>query len=643
MFNKKAALAVIALLILFSITGCDSGGAASVETGIPQASDGSYAGGQQADNVNLKSISVESQGDDTIVSLSFVSGSRNSGEGDESSIDYVPEYKAYMQKDHARFVVEIPNLRWWDFERDSAYTAADLTNTKIKGVFGLATYNERPYQLYLQLDEDSNVIVTESSNTITIKFSPKDTTSQEKYYVLANAYYDYKDGNIAQSYGLTPTLCDDSQHKVLISEPFDSESKANELKAKILDELGVIISDEDIKVSKLATDKLPTFDFTKDEMAVYDVAVYAKIGDSQKQKAEITIPGGYYLSTSSDCTQIAYKKRVEIQDNSSDQIEELWVINNSDNSKQKIGDEYNGIYSAKFSSDGKKIAFLDIDIYSNYSASELYVYDFGTKELRNLSEEGLGSVSTYAWGDNSNTLYTVSQLGVENVAQLLKCDLTKSSGDMVTSVRDQAVTPNYDGGLTYANSKLYLRDYDAQSDDFIIYEIDPSGAQWNKLANGVIFNISPDGKYMFVESYIKNDEEQKAENPDKSDDTSKDDFEDANYSDDEVPNTDVIVIDLATKEQKKVISAQKVYKAGWASNDKIYYVLKQNTDDAAFSYVLKTMNKDGSSISDVCQIATYNVLPTGTEGSYYLTDTKDISDDVIKYVTYTIKKADLED
>jgi|GEM_PF-5439997 len=639
MFNKKIAFAVIAVFILFGLSACS--GASSV--GVPQATDGSYVGGKSADNVNLKSIDVTTEGEDTIVSLSFVSGSRNSGEGDESSIDYVPEYKAYMMTDHARFVVEIPDLQWWDFERDTQYTTDDLANTKIKSIFGLATYNERPYQLYLQLDADSNITVTEKSNTLIIRFSPKETTSTEKYYVIANSYCDYKDGNISQSYGLTPTVCTDLQHKVLISKAFDSESDANKLKAKLLNDLGVIINDDDIKVEKLKTDTLPTFDFTKDEMAVYDVAVFAKTGDSTKQKADITIPGGYYLASSSDGTELAYKKRVEVTDGSSDQLDELWIINNSDSSKQKIGDEYNGIYSAKYSKDGKKIAFLDIDLDSDYSSSELYVYNFETQELRNLSEEGLGNVTTYAWGDDDNTLYTVSQLGVEDTAQLLKCDLSKSSDQMVSSVRDQQVTPNYDGGLKYVNGKLYLRDYDASADDFVIYQIDPSGSEWNKVAYGVIFNISADGKYMFVESYEQTTEESEADNTSPaSTDTSQEDVEGNDYSDDEVPNTDITIVELSTNKQTKIITGKQVYKAGWADNDTLYYVLKQTGDSATFPYILKTVNIDGGSAKDVCQLSGYCVVPTGAEGCYYLMDTKDISDDVIKYVTYTIRKADLE-
>ncbi len=631
MLYKKIIFAAFAVFVLFGITGCGQNGASTAESNVPQATDGSYSGGKQAEDVNLKSIDVKTEGDDTIVSLSFVKGSRNSGEGDESSIDYTPTYKAYLQADHARFVVEIPDLQWWDFERDTQYTTESLANTKLKGMFGLATYNERPYQLYLQLDADSIVTVNEKANTITLRFSPKQTDSKEKYYVVANSFYEYKDGNITQSYELTPTLCSDLNHKVLISKAFDSQSDAQALKTKILNELGVIINDEDIKVVKLKTEVLPTFDFTKDEMAIYDVAVLAKVGSAQKQKVEVTIPGGYYVAKSPDATQLLYKKRVDVEDKSSQssgQLEELWLINDTTNTKEKIGDEYNGIYSAKYSSDGSKVAFLDIDLDSDFSSSELYVYNFSTKELRNLSEEGLGNVTTYVWGD-SNTLYTVSQLGLSETAQLLKCDLTKSSEDMVSSIKDQQVTPNYDGGLVYANGKLYLRDIDAATEEFIIYEIDPSGADWVKIASGVAFDVSADGKYMFVESYVADTQ---AEGDNVSD----------NYSDNEVPLTDITIIDLSNKQTKKIVSSKSVYKAGWIDNDNLFYVVNQDSAEATFPYILKTINKDGNSTSDVCQLSGYNIQPTGVQDTYYLMDSKEITDGQLKYVTYTIKKEDLD-
>lgn len=639
---KKVVFAILAVFIMFALSGCGQSGTAE---GVPQATDGSFSGGKEAENINLKSVDVKAEGNDTTVTLSFVSGSRNSGDSSESSIDYVPKYKAYTLSDHARFVVEIPGLQWWDFERDTQYTTEDLANTKVKSLFGLVTYNERPYQLYLQLDADSTVTVTQKSNTLVLKFSPKQTDSSEKYYVIANSFYDYKDGNIAQSYDITPTFCEDLKHKVLISKPFNSESEANQLKNKLLKDLGVLINDEDIKVIKLKTETLPAFSFSKDEMSVYDVAVYAKIASATKQKAEVTLPGGYYLATSNDKNEIAYKKKVQIDDSSSDnngdQLDELWLINEANNTKEKIGDEYNGIYSAKFSSDGKKLAFLDIDLDSDYSASQLYIYSFETKELRNLSEEGLGNVSTYDWGADSNTLYTVSQLGVAETAQLLKCDLTKSSDSMVSSVKDQQITPNYDGGLTFANGKIYLRDIDESTQDFIIYEIDTTNpsADWVKLANGAVFDVSADSKYMFVEKYLTDADTQNV--PDNTD-TSQDDQQNSNYSDDEVPNIDLTIINLSTKEQKKIITSKQIYKAGWMDNDTIFYLVRSASSDAAFPYLLKTINADASNDKELCQISGYYVESTGTEDSFYLMDNKEVSDNLMNYVTYTIKKADIE-
>ena len=71
-------------------------------------------GGETATNVNLKSISIEKVQDNTVISLSFLNGSKYSGV-DETVMDYVPYYEIYQTESPYRLQIQLKGVSFWDW------------------------------------------------------------------------------------------------------------------------------------------------------------------------------------------------------------------------------------------------------------------------------------------------------------------------------------------------------------------------------------------------------------------------------------------------------------------------------------------------------------------------------------------------
>jgi hypothetical protein len=562
---------LIAVVLLF---GC----AVNKETENPlQSASGGSA--NTANNTNLKDINITTDGDETVVKLSFLSGSRKAGYA-ESKLLSVPEYTVEQLSSPQRIMITLQGISFWDYEQKASWALSDF----LLGLFQEAPAANDSLILYLQLSNAAEFNVDESEGDLVIRLKPANAQSGLRYYCVSNSFFEHQEGTWPQSINMQPVLCSDLENKLLISQPFNTMEEAESYRDSINSELQRALPGNSLSVIGLNAGVLP--DYTDiDFSAAENKSVVMK--DGEAADTPLLLQNGRYLATAPD-GRIAFSRsyRPEEPALSQDEYldsEKLWILDTSGRVKSVDTTEPSMVFytidSAQFSYDSRYICLKDVSIEN----SVLYVYDFNTKALFNLGEEGFGNqTAAFAWSDTGDTLYAMTGYG--DALQMLSCTFADDGGHSINAVEEE---PGAIGQLCVSQGTLFFADSYAG----VIYQI---GETRTELTRGMDFAVSPEGDTMAVLETSVSDSEQVL--------------------------TNLKLYDIVTGEYRVITENADIASFGFSPNgSKVYYTDAAIGDEAVEGYEYGLFAYDiGKGEKSMLALCSTGDVAMGASGSIYL-------------------------
>lgn len=559
---------IAVLLVAFTLFGC----AANEQSQNP-AQSASGGNANAAEHINLKDINIEANADETVVTLSLLSGRRNS-DYPESRLLSLPEYSVVQLPAPQRIMITLQNISYCDYEQKDSWALSDF----LRGVFQETPATNDSVIIYLQLSQDAQFTAEESEGDLIIRLKPVTTEQTSRFYCISNSFFEHQEGTWPQDINMAPVMCTDMQNKLLISEPFDTQEAAEGYRDSVNARLQDALPGNSLNVVELSPGALP--DYTSID---YSVAEGTKVLVQQgmPENVPLLLQNGKYLASAPN-GRIAFSRIYKpdepaLEQNAYLNSEKLWILG-TDGQVQSIDiPEFYTIDAAQFSYDSRYICLLDVSIENRV----LYVYDFDTATLLNLGEEGFGNQSAaFAWSDTEDKLYAMT--GYDGALQLLSCAFAEDGSINIEAVEEQA---GAEGHMGVSQGRLYFADNAAG----VIYEI---GDTRTEIARGMDFQISPDGKSMVVLE--------------------------TNIVENEQVLTNLKLYDIVTGKYKAIMEKAAIASFGFSADSaSIYYSAEDNATQEVYSYGLyayDTASGAGTQLA-LCSTGDFAV---GITGAIYL-------------------------
>jgi hypothetical protein len=518
---KKCIWIATALLMTAGIllAGCSAASVQGSAAGF-YSPDKIIKGGKTSDtlNINVKEIKTSKQGEDTVIDITLLYGSRLS-QKDEARISYLPTYEVSCLGMPHRLAVKLSDIYFFDYT--DSFDMAAIQKGLVQGVFykigssdnetldaddtqntaaaqstdGTDLFDEAGgFELYFNISQSASFKVEETEDSLKITLHPQGAEKQKGFFATLDAFDDYQEGYLPADSGFTPTLCKDYENRILISDRFAGKEEAENFKKTAQQKLGSYIIGKFIRIVEQSTGELPEYTtaLTADELKTIPVI---KTGNTE-HTLDMLITDGSYLATAPNGTVLFMRKYQEdsvddSKEEDADMEEEpvdpifqrLWV-QDAGGSVQALGEapDFSDIRKVAYSPSGKFIAIMDVGT-NNVT---LYVYDVATKNTYNMGEEGLGDTDDFTWTTDKDTLYSIS--GTEESKQLMVCDFSKAD-HTPQALEEQGIGF---GKLELGGGKLYFTDEGEEK----IYQYDFATGERKHLTDGPGFVISPDGRYM---------------------------------------------------------------------------------------------------------------------------------------------------
>ena len=482
--------AVLYLIFTLALCGCAAPSNVQTEPILPgyrSAGDIAYGGGtQDVGDLNAKSLSIQTQANgektETVLTFSFVSGSRMSGGVEEKAGCGVPDYSVYTLDNPARLVVEFENLAHWDYRH-----GLELASPLLRGTFQHSLFGSPRVSLFFQLSQPSLFTVAEEGDTLSIRLLPQERAEQTSYFVTANAYADYCSGTISAEFNISPTLAADLQNVLLISPAMQTQELADAYLADALQQYPSIPA-EQWQIATLTGDALPAYDSTLNYLAALKTPAVRLLSGS-----EITLPAlapdGLYLCDLPNGAGFLFSRELP-SESGTNEYQQLYMMRPDGQTTLATAFEFSAIEKAQYSPDGRKLAVLE----RASGSTHLYVFDADTYELLNdLSEMGFGgNTNTFIWNSLGNIIYAIT--GVSG-AELHQFDYSIPDEASRHSVVDRSSVD--EGSLGYCDGELYFA-HATMEEGSVVYHIKPEGGIRKPFTDGSRFVISDDERYMAI-------------------------------------------------------------------------------------------------------------------------------------------------
>ncbi|MDO4568514.1 MAG: WD40 repeat domain-containing protein [Clostridia bacterium] len=511
-----------------------------------------FSGGvAEQEGVNLREYSVEYAEDVSTVTLSFVQGSKVAGDADESEVAALPQYRVYLTDAPTRLAVELTGVTYWDY----GYNTSTDADSCVLQTFRSTVSDSAVSTLYMQLSAQCVFDVAADGGNIVIRLLAKsldaevpvatDSVEQldtSRYYCMGNTYRSYLNGVISSDEALTPTLTNNLNTIVMISEPFgtmaEAEAFRNELMTRydtLANAYWEVITLDDAELPELSS----TYEFQV--AASYKAARIEGI----EVALELSLANGVYMCVNPNNDGIVYARFSDIE-GSSQSAEELWTKDAQGNESRMLRQQFYSIESVSYSPNGNYFIVLERTL----SGSALYLYDGYTNELiSDLSRAGFGNmVSSVIWDFFGTKLYAIggsTELGIHQYDLSVRAALNRHSVVYQKSFDDS--------GLCYLDGELlFVRS--SQEEGAYIYSIMPDGGSQKRMLKGSSFALSPDSRYL---AYI--------------------DTGDYLYED---TNTTVYIMDTATGDVTEFDPGFPVYSLAWTcdSSRLLYFENRISSD-----------------------------------------------------------------
>ncbi len=469
---------LIALLILISslLAGCIP---VNDQERAPQSATGGVA--TDAKNINLNNVDIAQPNDKTVVTFSLISGNRKAGHP-ESKLTELPAYAINLLAQPQRLMIRFENISFWSYDEEKpSWAISDF----VLGLFSEIPADDNSLIIYIQLSRSASFDVIEEDGNLTITLTPKKENEGTKYYCVSNSFYEHQEGRWPDTIDMLPVLCSDLQNKLLISKPFDTKEEAESYMQNIKAPLKEALPDAVLSIIDLSKNALPDFITSIGYLQVEGRHVLMK--DGVYPKLSVLLDNGRYLATASD-GRIAFSRPYKPDEPVFEQdkflmSERLWTQDSTGRSQSINASEFFGIQKADFSVDGRYVAILDESIENRV----LYVYDFESRILINLGEEGFGSQTVdFAWSDASDTLFAMT--GNDATKQMKSCTFSDEGSFRIEAVEEQE---GAEGHVAVWQGRLFFADSVAGK----VYEI---GETRREITSGVDIRVQPDSNYLLV-------------------------------------------------------------------------------------------------------------------------------------------------
>ena len=469
---------IIALLILTSglFAGC-------IPVNDQEAKPHTATGGVASDgkNINLNNIDFAKQNEKTVVTFSLISGNRKAGHP-ESKLTELPVYEVKLLDQPQRLMIRFDNISFWSYnEKKTSWIFPDY----ILGLFSEIPADDNSLIIYIQLSKAASFDVTEKDGNLTISLTPTKENKGTKYYCVSNSFYEHQEGRWPDSIDMQPVLCSDLQNKLLISKPFDTREEAEGYMQSIKATLKEALPDAVLSIIEVSKNALP--DFVTNIESLQVEGRHVLMIDGVYPKLSVLLDNGRYLDTASD-GRIAFSRPYKPDEPVIEQekylmSERLWTLDENGRSQSINTSEFFAIQKADFSVDGRYVAILDKSIENRV----LYVYNFESKILINLGEEGFGSQTVdFAWSDASNTLFAMT--GNDTAKQMKSCKFSDDGSFKIEAVEEQE---GAEGRVAVWQGRLFFADSVAGK----VYEI---GETRREITSGVDIRVQSDSDYLLV-------------------------------------------------------------------------------------------------------------------------------------------------
>lgn len=613
--QKKVAILLLIILLTASLvmTACNGNSSEVLPT---QAADvpinGVVTGGDESlkENVNLQNINVEQQGENTVITLYFLSGSRVAGVN-ESKLSSAPQYTAQLLSAPYRLEVDL-EISFWDYAQNSE----TYNNSVLDGLFNTIYSDGNRMSVFFQLNENVEASVREDGDKLIFTLAPKPLSSQKAYYVGLNAYEAYEQNLISNETGLTPTMCEGLKDIMLISKPMRDQASANKLVEEINLKIASAVPAKKAYAFEMETDMLPQYNKNADTESIKEEPVILK--DGIPTPLPVLVENGRYLCMTPEGNTIYARSYVPNSGEDTEQVlkEKLWMLESSGKKTQLELQDFYSVEKAAMSVDGRYLAILD----SGIENKVLYVYDAQEKALHNLGEEGLGNITTsFVWDAEQPVIYAMSGSASSDgtdALQLIKYDFSKSAGSRINGIGGDM--PGADSKIALVNGKIYYADK-AETEEGMgaVYSVDIGTEERVKVASGVDFAVSKDGNNIAAIVPVKPDS--------------------GTEQDSETMTFNVVMTNLATGTQTDVLtgaSGDGIGLAFDADSDTLYISTSSYegvTADYPFAILKYTISTPQLSLLEYSK--TDKIMPGVNAGELYIINYYSQNDDSF-YVTY---------
>ncbi|MGI6151374.1 MAG: hypothetical protein ACOYIR_05435 [Christensenellales bacterium] len=580
---RKIIAFLLAALFLVSLAACSSGAnrtpdisATPSPTPLPEAMYEVIAsGGTNIPNSNCLSIDFVAEGDVVTATMTFASGSERNGTS-QTMAENVPQYRAYMTDTPQRFAVEFYELNYWDYDRTlDLGSAQDL----LHGVFRQFQTNDDRFRIIFQLKEGVQASVSASGGTLMVKFTSEEIDRSAKWYATADALISFAEGT-AEGIGLFPTLCACGK-TTLISRPFDSKEEAEAFAQSLPETVLSNLGQGGIGVQALAGNSLPNWSTADANAKIYETAV-AKF-NGEPTVLPVVMDDGIYLCSSPDGSTAVFSRivREEGADGDGESTEELWALDSEGRLSRLTEADFSSIIMAEYSPDGRKLAILERAEEICY----LYVLNLDTEKLTNISDFGLGKITTrFIWDLLGSEIYVMS--GNDSL-ELMKYDFTiTDESQRVTVVEDREIE---EGSLAFYNGDLYFSNPDKEGTNKI-FRIKPEGGMRAEVTEGDSFAISPDGRYMAILESFSMGEGDETQN-----------------------NTSIKIRSMTTGEETYLVRDRYVVNFEWGQSGLLYYTegtVTDSFDEAEYGFTLYSYDMDSKKTTKYAEMVSPDFMTT---------------------------------
>ena len=472
------------------LSGCAAPASSQAEAAGFNKPDKVMTGGKPSEtqNINVKEITSAKEGENTVIDIKLIYGSRNS-DRDEARLNDIPEYEISCLGSPERLAVKLKDIAYYDYDETKA--AGGIVQYVFKKT---AAQDGDFFELYFNLAQSAAYRVDAEEDGLKITLHPLTTEEQTGFFVTLD---DFDDEKLPADIGMTPTMCADGQNVVLISTMFKTRDEAESFKTAIQQKL------QDIRaipmdVVQLAAGELPPYSDKIDTMELTQIPIIKQNG--KEHALDLMISDGAYLCTAPDGTVLfsrSYQPEPSVDTSDAPDAEDapdnpifknLWTMDKQGEVRQLDGlSDLTEVLKAAYSPSGR---YLGVQVVESNNIT-MYVYDTKDKKLLNMGEEGLGDTDDFAWDSAKDALYSVS--GTEDSKQLMVCDFT---GDYTPQALEEQGIES--GQIAFANGQIYFADQIQEE----IFQFDKATGTRKKLADGPGFLVSPDGKYLAYYKHV---------------------------------------------------------------------------------------------------------------------------------------------